>query len=357
MKLVSLNLFCSLAFIFYLFNRVELLKNFSTTKIKSIFKINKSIYDFSDNSKRKDLFRDKTLKVIKKLNAVAKTRLYLIILPNLNSIKYNFTNLEEFSEDLHSKIPLHDKNYPTSNNTFILTITNKEKNCEFFYKNNFDLNTANENINKIKNLFSEKEIEKLKHTFIKDFESGGLYYSAYYLIKSIYRKISDMNYNHKHPHRIHHIRYPVRHITTSDPYDSEKGEMIKSLFILPIIILICYSYFSGKIFIEPKEKKIDFSKIRIQRTEIKDMIDKNCIICLEDFVHKTLLSKNDSETILLVKDKQYKNRSNKIMKLPCGHFFHPNCIVKWMNTQKTCPTCRKEVELDTINLYQIEDKS
>lgn len=351
MKLIKLNLLCSLAFIFYLFNKVELVKNFSNAKINNIFKINKSIYDFTNNSRRIDLFREKTLKIIKKLNNVAKTRLYLIILPNLNIIKYNFTNLEEFSQDLHSKIPFDDKKNATSNNTFILTITNKEKNCEFFYINNFYLNRVDEGINKIKNIFSEKEIDKLKSTFKKDHESGGLYYSAYYLLKSIYRKFSDIKYNHKNRHRIHHVRFQIKQVNS---YDSEKADMIKSLFILPVIILICYSYFSGKMFIESKEIKIDFSKIRIQRAEIKEMIDKNCIICLEDFVHKTLLSKNDSETILLVKDKKY-NRNNRIMKLPCGHFFHPNCITKWMNTQKTCPTCRKEVKLETINLYHIDE--
>lgn len=133
MKLIKLNLLCSLAFIFYLYNKVELVKNFSNAQINNIFKINKSIYDFTNNSRRIDLFREKSLKIIKKLNNVAKTRLYLIILPNLNIIKYNFTNLEEFSQDLHSKIPFDDKKNARSNNTFILTITNKEKNCEFFY--------------------------------------------------------------------------------------------------------------------------------------------------------------------------------------------------------------------------------
>lgn len=45
---------------------------------------------------------------------------------------------------------------------------------------------------------------------------------------------------------------------------------------------------------------------------------KTCNICLED--------NNDS------------------IVLPCGHFFHENCISKWLLEKSiACPTCRKEV--------------
>lgn len=31
---------------------------------------------------------------------------------------------------------------------------------------------------------------------------------------------------------------------------------------------------------------------------------------------------------------------SKCHKLPCGHLFHPSCIVPWLQTNNTCPCCR-----------------
>jgi hypothetical protein len=330
MKLISLNFFSLLNFLIYLVSQVELLKNFSPSKISHMFRLNKFIYDLTDNFKKKDMFREKTLKIIKKLNDVNGIKLYLIVLPNANSYKYKFANLQEFSEDLFKNL---EESKNVAYDTIILTISNKEKNCDLFF--------ADKKVH-----FSEEELEKLKYTFQKDVGTGGTYYSTFYLLKTLYSRIVDSNsFKLHHRHSVNFLR--------GENSDDDKGEMIKSLFLLPILILICYSYFSGKGFTRPQKHQIDLSKIKIEKKDLKEMIDKNCIICLEDFIQKTLVSRSDSETILLVKDKQY---NNKIMQLPCGHFFHPTCIVKWMHKQKTCPTCRKDVELETINLFQIEDK-
>ena len=36
--------------------------------------------------------------------------------------------------------------------------------------------------------------------------------------------------------------------------------------------------------------------------------------------------------------------NNDSVVLPCGHFFHENCIDKWLlEKSNVCPTCRKEV--------------
>jgi hypothetical protein len=31
------------------------------------------------------------------------------------------------------------------------------------------------------------------------------------------------------------------------------------------------------------------------------------------------------------------------MQIPCNHFFHPECIVPWLETHNTCPICRSEL--------------
>ena len=30
----------------------------------------------------------------------------------------------------------------------------------------------------------------------------------------------------------------------------------------------------------------------------------------------------------------------ELIKLPCGHFYHPDCILKWLKLNGTCPFCR-----------------
>ncbi|EKX35806.1 hypothetical protein GUITHDRAFT_79449 [Guillardia theta CCMP2712] len=36
--------------------------------------------------------------------------------------------------------------------------------------------------------------------------------------------------------------------------------------------------------------------------------------------------------------------TDKILTLPCKHFFHPDCIKGWFKENRTCPVCRFEVE-------------
>jgi len=38
----------------------------------------------------------------------------------------------------------------------------------------------------------------------------------------------------------------------------------------------------------------------------------------------------------------YKNR-DKLTKLPCGHQYHQACVAKWLQINKVCPVCNKEV--------------
>ena len=47
-----------------------------------------------------------------------------------------------------------------------------------------------------------------------------------------------------------------------------------------------------------------------------------CVICLDNF-------KTDE----------------KIIKLPCNHIYHPECIQDWLKNNITCPLCRNELSI------------
>ena len=55
--------------------------------------------------------------------------------------------------------------------------------------------------------------------------------------------------------------------------------------------------------------------IDISEKEIQDNLD--CAVCREDF-----------------------NISEKALQLPCGHVYHKDCIIPWLNLHDSCPTCR-----------------
>ena len=81
--------------------------------------------------------------------------------------------------------------------------------------------------------------------------------------------------------------------------------------------------------IVPKKKKKVINNLReiLEEKEITQSIlekgeQKNCSICLEDFVV-----------------------GDKIIYLPCFHYYHSKCIDTWVKNSDKCPLCNLEIKI------------
>jgi len=71
---------------------------------------------------------------------------------------------------------------------------------------------------------------------------------------------------------------------------------------------------------ERRISRLSITSIDSSDVSISDVSEMECCICMTEF-----------ET------------SDNLRLLPCGHFFHVECIKKWLVTRSTCPFCRKDI--------------
>ena len=79
--------------------------------------------------------------------------------------------------------------------------------------------------------------------------------------------------------------------------------------------------------------QLAFPEIVIEDVNKLDEGNKSCTICLEEF-----------------------QQNEKVIALPCLHYFHKKCIKKWMERKKECPICKfeltkKNIEKKMKNIY------
>ena len=76
---------------------------------------------------------------------------------------------------------------------------------------------------------------------------------------------------------------------------------------------------SMKVKINNIENKSDLEEIEIDKKFIDDE-EKQCSICLENY-----------------------SIGNKIIYLPCCHYFHSSCIRNWLKIKYKCPYCKRVI--------------
>ncbi len=77
----------------------------------------------------------------------------------------------------------------------------------------------------------------------------------------------------------------------------------------------------------PPASKSEIKKLNkyiLTEDKLNDFGGENtCSVCKEDF-----------------------NIGNKMMDLPCNHYFHEECLMPWLNQHDSCPICRFELKTD-----------
>ena len=57
-----------------------------------------------------------------------------------------------------------------------------------------------------------------------------------------------------------------------------------------------------------------------------------------------IVNEIDNEDCSICLDKLYDEESNKeIISLDCNHLFHKECVDPWVNTNKNCPLCKRNI--------------
>ncbi|KAL1531442.1 RING-type E3 ubiquitin transferase [Salvia divinorum] len=60
-------------------------------------------------------------------------------------------------------------------------------------------------------------------------------------------------------------------------------------------------------------------------------------------------SSNETEECVICSD-EFK-KGDKVITLPCKHFYHSECITKWLEIKKHCPLCQREVKPERGRAY------
>ncbi|KAL5545024.1 hypothetical protein UlMin_008808 [Ulmus minor] len=116
------------------------------------------------------------------------------------------------------------------------------------------------------------------------------------------------------------------------PHNHGAGQLYLSLRVLAVhhyfnqesFELVLMESANQDTFMTVPATKSSIEELEEVKIESSDTITTDCRICLEDFL--STLNCDGQE--------------QKVVRLPCTHLFHKDCIVQWLETSHFCPLCR-----------------
>lgn len=77
-------------------------------------------------------------------------------------------------------------------------------------------------------------------------------------------------------------------------------------------------------------------------TESKGLSESSIALLPTSTYKNGIFSRKEKHNECVICCMAYKNR-DKLIKLPCEHQYHQACVAKWLQINKVCPVCNKEV--------------
>ena len=86
-----------------------------------------------------------------------------------------------------------------------------------------------------------------------------------------------------------------------------------------MLFFMCYSCTRGCFLTRRQNNQIQSAINKLPRIHVNDdsEYESPCVICIEDITN-----------------------GDYICKLPCGHYYHPDCIYPWIIEKNICPLCK-----------------
>ncbi|CAL5087238.1 unnamed protein product [Urochloa decumbens] len=111
--------------------------------------------------------------------------------------------------------------------------------------------------------------------------------------------------------------------------------------------------FAGNVSLEPSSPAVEYRPARNAAQQLQALgeavgtqsrgLSDDLISYLEPFRHKcTFFSRKKNNEECVICKTTYKSRQ-KMIRLPCSHCYHANCITRWLKINKACPVCNEEV--------------
>lgn len=105
----------------------------------------------------------------------------------------------------------------------------------------------------------------------------------------------------------------------------------------------------GALFMFPESWNIGYKRLLVSVEKIpEDKLAEDCPICY-DPLFRNPLAEEGVELVDLNQPDALKTsllpKNHKLAKGPCSHYFHPSCLISWLEKKPECPICKQAIHV------------